>query len=298
MTSDENKHRGVLYVVATPIGNMEDITLRAIRILSEVDLVAAEDTRHTARLLSYHKISAKLISCHEYNERDKADMLIGKMISGMSLALVSDAGTPSVSDPGYVIVKKAIENSISVVPIPGVSAAITALSVSGLPTDSFVFVGFAPKQSGKRRRFLESLIREERTVIFYESPQRIIDLMEEIAEILGNRYAVLAREITKSYEEFLRGSVSEILDVLKHRTSVKGECTLMLKGCEKAAQTDSSDLSGEIAYALMSGKSVSEISKILASQYGISRKKVYEQALNIREKEGIGDLTATIQHLR
>ena len=275
----------MLYVVATPIGNMEDITLRAIRILGEVDLVAAEDTRHTARLLSYHNISAKLISCHEYNERGKADMLIGRMLSGMSLALVSDAGTPSVSDPGYVIVRKAIENNISVVPIPGASAAITALSVSGLPTDGFVFVGFAPRQSGKRRRFLESLVREERTVIFYESPQRVIDLMEDIAEILGNRHTVLAREVTKSYEEFLRGSLSEVLDILKHRTSVRGEFTLMLAGCPKNVETDISDLSEEIAQALLSGKSVSEISKTFSSQYDISRKKVYEQVLKITEKK-------------
>lgn len=277
-----NKHKGALYIVSTPIGNMEDITLRAIRILSEADLVAAEDTRHTARLLSYHKISAKLISCHEYNEREKAESLVEKMASGMSVALVSDAGTPSVSDPGYVLVRKAIENNIPVIPIPGPSAAITALSASGLPTDSFVFIGFPPKQSGKRAKLLQSLDKEERTVIFYESPHRIISLIEELSDLFSNRYAVLARELTKTYEEFLRGNLSEILEILKERPLVKGECTLIVGGCEKNNKSSEVDLSQEIRQGLMSGQSVSEIAKILSKQYGISKNKVYEEALRLK----------------
>lgn len=277
-----NKHKGALYIVSTPIGNMEDITLRAIRILSEADLVAAEDTRHTARLLSYHKISAKLISCHEYNEREKAESLVEKMASGMSVALVSDAGTPSVSDPGYVLVRKAIENNIPVIPIPGPSAAITALSASGLPTDSFVFIGFPPKQAGKRAKLLQSLDKEERTVIFYESPHRIISLIEELSDLFSNRYAVLARELTKTYEEFLRGNLSEILEILKERPLVKGECTLIVGGCEKNNKSSEVDLSQEIRQGLMSGQSVSEIAKILSKQYGISKNKVYEEALRLK----------------
>jgi 16S rRNA (cytidine1402-2'-O)-methyltransferase len=272
---------GKLCIVATPIGNMEDMTIRAIRVLGEVDLIAAEDTRHTARLLAYHHIKTPLISCHDYNERERAFGLIEKIKQGASVALVSDAGTPSVSDPGYVLVREAIASGISVIPIPGVSAAITALSVSGLPTDAFVFIGFLSKQKTKRTRQIESLKREEKTVIIYESPQRVMALIEEILDIAGDRQAVFAREMTKTYEEFVRGRLSEILEILTARDAIKGECVLMVAGCEESS-ADPELITQDIQTRLRSGARVSEISKEIAKQYGISKKLVYEEALKLQ----------------
>ncbi len=278
---------GRLYIVSTPIGNMEDITLRAIRILGEVDLIAAEDTRHTARLLAHHHINTPLISCHDYNERDRAAGLIEKIRQGASVALVSDAGTPSVSDPGYVLVRQAIASGISVIPIPGVSAAITALSVSGLPTDAFVFIGFLSKQKTKRNKQIESLKHEEKTVIIYESPQRVMAVIEEILEIAGDRQAAVAREMTKAYEEFIRGRLSEILENLKARAAIKGECVLIVAGCDKESSGVNPEMiTQDIQARLRSGERVSEISKELAKQYGLSKKLIYEEALKLQNRNG------------
>jgi len=274
-----------LYIVATPIGNMDDITLRAIKTLENVNIIAAEDTRHTARLLSYHNIGTKLVSCHEYNEAQKAEDLVKRMENGESVALVSDAGTPLVSDPGYRLIQAALEKDIQVVPIPGVSAAITALSASGMPTDSFTFVGFPQKKSGKRLSQLEDLKNIPHTLIFYESPRRIIDFIEEIIKVMGDRYGVVAREMTKMYEEFIRGDLSQILEILKERVSVKGECTMLISGSKGNDNISQELLSAEIEKALIiENRKISEISKTISKKYSLSKNLVYEQALNIQNK--------------
>ena len=205
-------NKGTLYVVATPIGNMDDITLRAITILRQVDLVAAEDTRHTGKLMKYHNIKCHLISYHEHNEKERTPLLIERIESGSSIALVSNAGTPTVSDPGYMLLQSALEKGIRVIPIPGVSAGVTALSISGLPTDSFIFIGFPAKKKAKRLKQLREFADEKRTLIFYVSPGGMLAFMEEIADVMGDRYGVLCREMTKLHEEFLRGRLSELIE--------------------------------------------------------------------------------------
>lgn len=220
---------GTLYVVSTPIGNLEDITLRALRILKEVAIIAAEDTRHTQKLLSHFDIHTTLTSYHDFNKEEKTPVLLSKMGEGASIAIVSDAGTPTLSDPGFYLIREAIRAGLSVSPIPGPAAAIAALAVSGLPPDRFVFEGFLPKKKGARARRLEQLKPDPRTLIFYESPFRIVGLLEEIKTILGDRPVVVAREITKMFEEFIRGTVTEVLEKIGKKT-VKGEITLVVGG--------------------------------------------------------------------
>ena len=276
---------GALYVVATPIGNRDDITIRALNILGNVDLVAAEDTRHTGRLLAHHNIKCHIISYHEYNEGERTPDLINRLKAGSSVALVSNAGTPSVSDPGYRLVKEAIANSIRVIPIPGVSAAIAALSVSGLPTDSFVFIGFPAKKKAKRLKQLQVLAGESRTMVFYESPKRILTLLKEIINVMGDRCGVLSREMTKLHEEFIRGFLSEILSSLDARPAIKGECTLLVTGCEESKEVSLKTVRAEIMKALEKKESkLSEISKIIGKKYGLPKKKVYDEALKLKRK--------------
>ncbi|MCG3111375.1 MAG: 16S rRNA (cytidine(1402)-2'-O)-methyltransferase [Candidatus Manganitrophus sp. SB1] len=220
---------GTLYVVSTPIGNLEDITLRAIRILKEVAIIAAEDTRHTQKLLSHFDIHTTLTSYHDFNKEEKTPVLLSKMAEGASIAIVSDAGTPTLSDPGFYLIREAIRAGLPVSPIPGPAAALAALAVSGLPPDRFVFEGFLPKKKGARARRLEQLKPDPRTLIFYESPFRIVGLLEEIKTILGDRPVVVAREITKMFEEFIRGTVTEVLEKIGKKT-VKGEITLVVGG--------------------------------------------------------------------
>ena len=280
-----NIRKGGLYVVATPIGNREDITVRALNTLREVDLIAAEDTRKTGSFLSRHKIKNHLISYHEHNENKRTPEIISKLLAGTSIALVSNAGTPSVSDPGYRLIETAIENNIEVIPIPGVSAATAAMSVSGLPTDSFVFVGFPPRKKGKRLKFLTELAVEPRPLIFYESPQRILAFLEEIVSHMGDRPAVLAREMTKLHEEFIRGSVSEILMTMKKRAKVKGECTLLVAGRKEKEEIDSEMVEAEIKAALKKHQSgLSEITKLIAQKYGLSKNEVYNLALKLKRQ--------------
>ena len=221
--------KGTLYVVSTPIGNREDITLRALRILKEVDLIAAEDTRHTSGLLKHFGIQTPLTSYFEGNELKKKEFILSKLRQGYPVALVSDAGTPGISDPGFRLIQAAIENEISIVPIPGPSAVIAALSVSGLPTDAFLFRGFLPHKSKKRRDLLEQLQEGRETIILYESPHRIIETLKDISDILGDRQMVLVRELTKIYEEVLRGRVSGIRNQITGR-KIKGEITLVISG--------------------------------------------------------------------
>ena len=218
-----------LYIVSTPIGNLEDITLRALRTLKEVDLIAAEDTRHTSLLLKHFGIRTPLTSYFEGNELRKREFILSRLKQGDQIALVSDAGTPGISDPGFRLIRLAIENRIPVVPIPGPSAVIAALSAAGLPTDAFLFKGFLPHKSKKRRDLLKPLEEVKETLIFYESPHRLTETLKDIFDILGDREIVLTRELTKVYEEILRGKVSEIQNQLAER-KLKGEITLVISG--------------------------------------------------------------------
>jgi len=230
MTSPSpNPIKGTLYIVSTPIGNREDITLRALRILKEVDLIAAEDTRHTGLLLRHYGIQKPLTSYFEGNELKKRDFILSKLKQGDRIALVSDAGTPGISDPGFRLIQLAIENQIPVVPIPGPAAVIAALSVSGLPSDAFLFKGFLPHKMKKRRDLLKELEDVRETLIFYESPHRISETLRDIYEVLGDREIVLTRELTKIYEEVLRGKVTEIQSQIGGR-KLKGEITVVISG--------------------------------------------------------------------
>ncbi|MDD5593471.1 MAG: 16S rRNA (cytidine(1402)-2'-O)-methyltransferase [Candidatus Margulisbacteria bacterium] len=222
---------GTLFVVATPIGNLEDITFRAVRILHEVDLIASEDTRHTKILLARYSINTPLTSYHKFNVRTKTDQLINEIQLGKNLALVSDAGTPGISDPGEVLIREAASRGIKVEAIPGASAVIAALSVAGLPTDRFVFEGFLPKKPGKKRKALEKLKTEERTVIIYESPFRIVKTLQDVLAVMGDRPVAVCREMTKRFEEIIRGRVGEVIEKLKDQ-KIRGEIVLVISGQE------------------------------------------------------------------
>jgi len=223
-----------LYLVGTPIGNLEDITLRALRVLKEADLIACEDTRHTQQLLNHYAIGTRTVSYHEHNEMTRAPELVLELERGASIALVTDAGTPGISDPGFRLISLAIRHHVPVVPIPGASAFLAALVASGLPTDSFRFSGFLPAKRGQRRQLLESIKTSPRTQVFYEAPHRVKEAVEDVAEVLGSaRHIVIAREVTKIHEEFLRGPASEVLDTLKARGEIKGEITLMIGKAEE-----------------------------------------------------------------
>jgi 16S rRNA (cytidine1402-2'-O)-methyltransferase len=225
---------GMLYVVATPIGNLEDITLRALRVLQEVDLIATEDTRRTRILLAHYRIDKALTSLYDHNEVYKAPALIRHLQEGLNIALVSEAGTPLISDPGYRLVQLAIAGGIAVVPIPGPSAVIAAITVAGLPTDRFVFEGFLPRKPGKRRKRLESLGAERRTLIFYESPRRVCAALADMQRLWGERRIVVARELTKKFEEILRGRITEVRAQLEEHPP-QGEVTLIVEGAGSEA---------------------------------------------------------------
>jgi 16S rRNA (cytidine1402-2'-O)-methyltransferase len=281
--------KGVLYIVATPIGNREDITVRALKILRDVDLIAAEDTRKSGKLLSHYRIKNRLVSYHEHNEKRRTPELVDQLLEGTSIALVSNAGTPCVSDPGYRLVAAAVANKISVVPVPGPSAVMTAMSAAGLPTDSFVFIGFAPKKKGKRMKLLAELAFEPRALIFFESPRRILTFLEEVVSYIGDRPAVLAREMNKLHAEFIRGSVSEILETLEAKPETKGECTLLVGGCQKEKAVGRAVVKAEITSALEKQKGgLSDIAKTIAQKYGLSKKEVYEMALAVRGQKTEG----------
>jgi 16S rRNA (cytidine1402-2'-O)-methyltransferase len=223
-----------LYIVATPIGNLEDITLRALRILREVDLIACEDTRQTQKLLNHYNISTRTISYHEHNETTRASELVHQMQEGASVALVTDAGMPGISDPGFRLISLAIRHQLPVVPIPGASAFLSALVASGLPTDSFRFSGFLPAKRGERRAELDAIRQSPHTQVFYEAPHRLVAALEDVVEVLGpHRQIVIAREVTKLHEEFLRGPAGEVLKTLKSRDVVKGEITLLIGKTEE-----------------------------------------------------------------
>ncbi len=281
MINDDNC--GILYIVATPIGNLEDITLRALRTLREVSLIAAEDTRHTRKLLNAYEISTPLISLHEHNEKEKSSVIIAKIKSGRSVAYVTDAGTPCISDPGYQLVKMAHTENIRVVPVPGVSAVVTALSVSGLPADNFLFCGFLPAKQNQRIRFLETLREEAKTVVFYESPARYRTSLQDIYDVLGDREILVARELTKIFEEIRYDKISTFLQSMV-AGKPKGEFTIVLKGNEfKPVVFDAEKIEEQILQILKDKEiSVRDAVAAIVKQTGLSRKKVYDLAVKLR----------------
>jgi 16S rRNA (cytidine1402-2'-O)-methyltransferase len=272
---------GTFYIVATPIGNLEDMTLRAIRVLKEVDLIAAEDTRHTRHLLDRYQIETQLTSYHDHNKEEKAPVLVARMLEGKSVALVSDAGTPGISDPGYFLINLAIDQKVPVVPIPGATAAIAALSVSGMPTDKFVFEGFLPAKHGARLKRLQELANEERTIIFYEAPHKIIKTIENMIEIFGDRRAVITRELTKIHEETIRGALSEILTRL-HEGTIKGEFTVIVHGASAEPLKQDIDTAEYLKNLMLHrGLSKKEAISVAAEELGLQKKEVYKESLKI-----------------
>ena len=272
---------GTLYIVATPIGNLEDITLRAIRVLKEVDLIAAEDTRHTKHLLDRYKIETHLTSYHDHNKEEKAPVLIARTLEGKSVALVSDAGTPGISDPGYFLINLAINQKVPVVPIPGATAAIAALSISGLPTDTFVFEGFLPVKRGARFKRLQALEKEERTIIFYEAPHKIIKTIEDMREVFGDRRSVVTRELTKIHEETVRGTLSDVLKRLSTGT-IKGEFTIIVHGASTEPQKQNIDTAEYLKNLMIHrGLSKKEAISVAAEELGIPKKNVYKESLKL-----------------
>jgi 16S rRNA (cytidine1402-2'-O)-methyltransferase len=278
---------GVLYLVATPIGNLEDITLRALRILREADQIACEDTRHAQKLLAHYDIHKPLVSYHEHNEMTRAPELVVALEQGAKIALVSDAGMPLVSDPGHRLVSLCVRHHIPVVPIPGPSALIAALGASGLPNEEFLFVGFLPARSGERRRALERLRIEDRTIILYEAPHRIAEMVADAREVLGDRQACLAREVTKLHEEFRRGRLSDLEVSLEERPA-RGEITLLIGPADpaEANQAESAQSLAERVEELMRQAKLDrkEALKLAAKERGITRRDAYDQLLSDREK--------------
>src|SRR5450432_1537354 len=270
-----------LYLVATPIGNLEDITLRALRVLKEVDLIACEDTRQTLKLLSHYGIQTRTVSYHEHNEMTKAAELVVDLESGAKIAMVTDAGMPGISDPGFRLISLAIRHHIPVVPIPGASAFLAALVASGLPTDSFRFSGFLPPKTGQRRQMLESIKASPRTQVFYEAPHRIKDAVEDAVEVLGKeRQLVIAREVTKIHEEFLRGRAGEILEILNARGDIKGEITLLIGKAEEGEQTVAAGVSvRQRLEQIMAEEKLDEKAalKRIAKEMGVSKSEAYRE---------------------
>ena len=281
MEQQSNAHEACLYLVATPIGNLEDITLRALRILKEVDQIACEDTRHTQKLLQHYNIQKPLVSYHEHNELTRAPELVVAMEQGAQIALVSDAGVPLVSDPGYRLVTLCLRHHIPVIPIPGPSALLAALSASGLPNEEFLFAGFLPPRSGERRRALERLRIEDRTIIFYEAPHRIEETLIDAHEILGDRPACLAREVTKIHEEFRRGSLAELAASLADKPA-RGEITLLIGPVPangKSAHRDTSQSLADRVEELMRQAKLDrkEALKLAAKERGMTKRAAYHE---------------------
>lgn len=272
---------GILYLVGSPIGNLEDITFRAIRILKESSLIACEDTRRTRILLDHYGIEKPLISYHDHNESERAGNLIERIAAGESVSLISDAGMPLVADPGYRLVTAAIAAGIEVQPIPGPSALLAALSASGLPTDAFRFAGFLPAKSSQRADVLESHRNEPATLIVYEAPHRLLSALADIDRILGGRPVVVARELTKAHEEFLRGTARQILDILEARAAVKGEITLLIGKAARhdAPPPDETPLEEAVAACVREGLSRMDAIKTVARRRGLSKRQVYQQLL-------------------
>jgi len=270
---------GRLFVVATPLGNREDLSPRAIRVLREADLIACEDTRHTGTLLRGHDIRTPLTSFFEHNERRKLTEVIAAIDAGKTVVLVSDAGTPGISDPGYRLIREARTRGISVVPVPGPSAVVAALSVSGLPTDRFLFVGFLPKKAGARREAIAELLHERGTLVFYESPLRVVSTLEALRETLGDREAFLCREATKLHEEYVLAPLSALSRILGERDAVKGEIVLVVAGAVASVEHRAEDSDDLFAELVASGKSRREAAKEIARRTGLPAREIYARSL-------------------
>lgn len=275
--------KGKLYLVATPIGNLEDITLRALRVLKEVDLIAAEDTRHTLGLLNHFEISKPLISYYKQNEKTKSEVLIEKLLEGKNIAVVSDAGTPGISDPGEEIVKVAIQNNIEIIPIPGACALVNSLIASGLSTREFCFIGFLSAIKKEKREKLEEIKYETRTLILYEAPHKLKGTLESILEVLGDRKIVLAKEITKIHEKFIRDTVSNILDKID---DIKGEFVILIEGSFESkkdlelSKVNEKTLEEHYSFYEEQGMSKKDIIKQIAKDRNISKNEVYQHFLD------------------
>jgi 16S rRNA (cytidine1402-2'-O)-methyltransferase len=283
---------GELFIVATPIGNLEDITQRALRVLREVDLIACEDTRHTRKLLNHFRIDKKTVSYHEHNERERAEELCELLESGQNVALVSDAGTPLINDPGYRIVTAAIERGIRVIPVPGPVAFIAALAASGLPTDEFFFGGFLPARAHPRRAKLEELRSVRATLGFYEAPHRIVAALKDAAEVLGNRRAVIARELTKLHEEFVRGTLNELVQQFSKEGAARGEMVLIISGeavessPANPEQTNTERLVERVEELEREGLNSKDALKSAARELGIKRAEAYRMMTAQKNRRG------------
>jgi 16S rRNA (cytidine1402-2'-O)-methyltransferase len=276
-----SEKKGELFIIATPIGNLEDMTFRAIRVLKEADLIAAEDTRHSAKLLRHYGISTGTTSYFEHNEKAKGREIIKRLLDGKSVALITDAGTPAISDPGYRLVKLAVENNIRVTAVPGASALTAALSVSALPTDDVRFMGFVPSSGGDRGSFLKKMRGVATTFVFYDSPGRLLKTLNNILELLGDLDIVIARELTKLHEELIRGKVSEVIEKFDDK-KLRGEITVILRGVlEEHSLEEAQEL---LRGLLQDGASVRDAARVVADDTGFKKAELYKMALKIKEE--------------
>lgn len=291
VTAKSGIQSGTLYIVATPIGNLSDFSQRAQSILEGVDLVAAEDTRHSAKLLQHFNITTKMISLHDFNETDRSQKLISKLKRGESIALISDAGTPLISDPGYVLVRECQQKEVPVIPVPGPCAAITALSAAGLPTDRFIFEGFSPSKSGARKEAFSKLTPETRTLVFYESSHRILASLIDMLEIFGDRQAVIARELTKRFETIKSDNLSGLIKWIENDDKQKlGEIVVILAGADavelqQAEIGNAESLLKKFLLELSPGLSVSQSVSLVAELTGLKKNQIYDMALAINKKD-------------
>ena len=286
-TSNESYVDATLFVVATPIGNLKDITRRAVEILESVDWIAAEDTRHTRQLLQALGINQELISLHEHNEEFRSQQLLERLQKGEKGALVSDAGTPLINDPGYHLVKLLREQQVNVVPVPGPSAVITALCAAGLPTDRFSYEGFLPAKSNKRQLVLNSLKEDVRTLVFYESPHRVQATLADMQTVFGDeRTIVVARELTKKFEQFVSGSLAEVVEYFNDNTDkVRGEFVLMVGGATEKEAPELTEYDGLIEVLLKQNIHVKQISEIVSDYTGLKKKPIYSRVLELKDND-------------
>jgi len=272
--------KGTLYIVSTPIGNLEDITLRALKVLKDVDVIAAEDTRRSSKLLTHYGISKPLISYWGEKEKVRSTEILERLHAGQSVALISDAGTPGISDPGAVLIRKALEEAIDVVSVPGATALIAALSVSGISTDEFTFMGFLPARKSQRQKVLKDLSYEHRTLVFYEAPHRILETLSDMEEIFGERKAAVIKEISKIYEEVIRGNISEVFRTLE-KTTIAGEYVIVMEGRAEEKKLMSDDALQEVSTLMKKGLGRKEAVKKVAEAYGLSKKELYDKSLKV-----------------